>query len=217
MKKFVRFFSLCALFVLLCCSSILMFGCGPVEFDMSGIELNNQTKSYNGKPQRPLLSFTKEPPQLPQIRYEYELNGKSVESAILPGTYNVKVLFDVDTTKYKPVAPLEATMTISLIGSKFKVSSSNYKYLEIRSEDQIAFVGFDNNSYIWRAHLQQTSDTVWSIVSDNSIQYDIKTGYSSSETQITNTILEFQDNGTVTATQTFENASNETYTLTPQD
>lgn len=217
MKKSVKFLFLCSLLILFCCASVILIGCGPIDFDMSGIELNNQTLSYTGKAQHPLLSFTKDPPQLPQLRYEYETDGKSVESAILPGTYNVKVLFDVDTTKYKPIAPLEATMTISLIGSKFKVSSSNYKYLEIRSEDQIAFVGYDNNSYIWRAHLQQTSDTVWSIVSDNSIQYDMKTGYGSSETQITNTILEFQDNGTVTATQTFENTVEKTYTLTPQD
>lgn len=213
MKKTVRLFYLCFLLVILFCLSVVVIGCGPVEYDMSGIKLNDQTRSYTGKPQRPLLSFTEQPTDLPQLRYEYFFNGKSVESATLPGTYTVRVLFDVDTKKYKPVTPLEATMTINFVGSKFSVASSNYQYFTIRSESEMAFVEYSGDVYVWKAHIQQLSETSWSIVPDASSQFDFHFGRPSN---VVNTLLEIQEDGTVKATQTNDKDGSSAYTLTPQ-
>ncbi|MCM1360128.1 MAG: hypothetical protein NC132_06550 [Corallococcus sp.] len=233
MKKFVRFFSLCALFIVLCSLSLAMIACKPKDIDMTGIEIKDQTVSYTGKVQTPIISVTtpnalKVFNSLPNGRYEYSLNDNFVNQPIFPGVYSVKVYFDVDTTKYNSVQPLEATFTISLIGSKFTVQGdTKIKNFEIRPEHQIRFDYYSKTYVIPNTYIIDVSNTSWQI---NEPRFSFYQGTPTDSIKTESIVFDLQSNGTIQVKETLYKRKNSItaidyedtptiniYTLIPQE
>ena len=102
------------------------------DYDMSGVHLEDYTKTFDGKPYVPALASESVLPQGVSVRYSLYQNGEKCLLAINAGEYEVVASFAGNTQNYNPIEDMSAHVIVErlpiVIGDSVKMDDMTVNY-----------------------------------------------------------------------------------------
>lgn len=102
------------------------------DYDMSGVHLEDYTKTFDGRPYVPALASESVLPQGVSVRYSLYQNGERCLLAINAGEYDVVASFVGNTQNYNPIEDMSAHVIVErlpiVIGDSVKMDDMTVNY-----------------------------------------------------------------------------------------